>query len=86
MKGLINILEEPGKPAVVQGVQHLLHNLTWLEKWPTADERSRMVFITQGIAREKLKETIEFLDRMNERTFRAKERGRLAAQARELQI
>ncbi len=86
VKGLVNILEEPGKPAVVQGVQHLLHNITWLEKWPTADQRTRMVFITQGIAREKLKETIEFLDRMSERTFKAKERGRRAAHAKELQV
>ncbi len=78
VKGLINILEEPGKPAVVQGVQHLLHNLTWLEKWPSADERTRIVFITQGIARSSLKEMIELLDRMSKRTFEARERGRLA--------
>jgi G3E family GTPase len=78
VKGLINILEEPGKPAVVQGVQHLLHNVTWLEKWPSSDERSRIVFITQGIARANLIEMIEMLDRMCKRTFEARERGRLA--------
>ena len=78
LKGLINILEEPGKPAVVQGVQHLLHNVTWLEKWPTADERTRIVFITQGVARDQLKEMIELLDRMCKRTFEARERGRVA--------
>jgi G3E family GTPase len=85
VKGLINILEEPGKPAVVQGVQHLLHNLTWLEKWPSADERTRIVFITQGIARDKLVEIIELLDRMSKRTFEARERGRLAQLAAEQQ-
>ncbi len=78
VKGLINILEEPGKPAVVQGVQHLLHNMTWLEKWPSADERTRIVFITQGIARDTLKDMIELLDRMSKRTFEARERGRMA--------
>lgn len=78
VKGLINILEEPGRPAVVQGVQHLLHNVTWLEKWPTADERTRIVFITQGIARGQLQEMIEILDRMSARTFAARERARLA--------
>jgi G3E family GTPase len=72
VKGLINILEEPGKPAVVQGVQHLLHNLTWLEKWPNADERTRIVFITQGIVRSDLKDMIELLDRMCKRTFAAR--------------
>ncbi len=83
VKGLINIREEPGKPAVVQGVQHLLHNMTWLEKWPSPDERTRIVFITQGIARDKLKEMIEMLDRMSERTFAARERGRRARLADE---
>jgi len=78
VKGLVNILEEPGRPAVVQGVQHLLHNVTWLEKWPSADERTRIVFITQGIARDSLKEMIELLDRMSARTFAARERARLA--------
>lgn len=81
VKGLVNILEEPGKPAVVQGVQHLLHNMTWLEKWPSADERSRIIFITQGITRAKLKEIIELLDRMSARTFAAREKARLAAQS-----
>ena len=79
VKGLINILEEPGKPAVVQGVQHLLHNVTWLEKWPTADERTRIVFITQGMTRSDLKDMIEVLDRMSARTFAAREKARLAA-------
>jgi G3E family GTPase len=83
VKGLINIFEEPGKPAVVQGVQHLLHNLTWLEKWPSADERTRIVFITQGMARNDLKDMIELLDRMSKRTFAAREKGRLAEQQRQ---
>ena len=84
VKGLINIHEEPGKPAVVQGVQHLLHNLTWLEKWPTGDEQTRIIFITQGIARSSLREMIELLDRMCKRTFAARERGRLAQLEAEL--
>lgn len=86
VKGLINILEEPGKPAVVQGVQHLLHNVTWLEKWPSADERTRVVFITQGIARSSLKDMIDILDRMCERTFAAREKARLAQLAAEQQV
>ncbi len=82
VKGLINIQEVPGQPAVVQGVQHLLHNLTWLEKWPSADERTRIVFITQGMARSELKDMIELLDRMSKRTFAAREKARLAEQQR----
>jgi G3E family GTPase len=86
VKGLINILEEPGKAAVVQGVQHLLHNVTWLEKWPSADERTRIVFITQGMARSDLKDMIELLDRMSARTFAAREKGRAAKEAVELKM
>ena len=83
VKGLINILEEPGKPAVVQGVQHLLHNVTWLEKWPSADERTRIVFITQGVARSNLKDMIELLDRMSKRTFEARERAHISREKAE---
>jgi G3E family GTPase len=78
VKGLVNVAEEPGKPAVIQGVQHLLHNMTWLEKWPDNDQKTRVVFITQGIVRGKLEEIIELLDRVSKRTFEARERGRLA--------
>ncbi len=78
VKGLVNVREEPNKPAVIQGAQHLLHTLTWLKKWPDTDQRTRIVFITQGIVRDRLKEIIELLDRMSKRTFEARERGRLA--------
>ena len=83
VKGLVNVAEEPGRPAVIQGAQHLLHTMTWLEAWPDSDQRTRVVFITQGIVREKLKEIIELLDRMSDRTFKARERGRLAREAAE---
>ena len=81
VKGLVNVAEEPGRPAVIQGAQHLLHTMTWLDAWPDADQRTRVIFITQGIVRDKLKEIIELLDRMSERTFRARERGRVARAA-----
>ncbi len=83
VKGLVHVLEEPDKPAVIQGAQHLLHTLTWLDKWPDADKRTRVVFITQGIVRDRLKEMIDLLDRMSIRTFEARERGRIARLAKE---
>jgi len=33
----VNVREEPGQPAVIQGAQHLLHNLTWLPQSPIRD-------------------------------------------------
>jgi len=82
VKGLVNIANEPGRPAVLQGAQHLLHTMSWLEKWPSADERTRIVFITQGIVREMLRDTIELLDRVSARTFAARERARKTREQR----
>ena len=81
VKGLVNVREEPGRPAIIQGAQHLLHTMTWLDHWPSADTRTRVVFITQGIAHDRLKEIIELLDRMSARTFIAREKARLAREA-----
>ncbi|WP_083742291.1 CobW family GTP-binding protein [Bradyrhizobium mercantei] len=79
VKGLVSIADEPGRPAVIQGVQHLLHTMTWLEKWPDADQRTRIVFITQGIASVDLRDMIGLLDRVSTRTFKVRERGSLSA-------
>jgi G3E family GTPase len=76
VKGLVNVAEEPDRPAVIQGVQHLLHTMTWLPRWPDADRRTRIVFITRGVMRNDLQEMIELLDRMAARTSRARLRAR----------
>lgn len=51
VKGLVNIVEEKG-PVVVQGAQHLFHEPAQLDAWPSADRRTRIVFITRNLARE----------------------------------
>jgi G3E family GTPase len=81
VKGLVNVAEEPGRPAVIQGAQHLLHTMTWLDRWPDGDHRSRIIFITQGIPRDSLRDIIDLLDRVSARTFRARARGRKAQEA-----
>lgn len=81
VKGLVNIAEEPGRPAVIQGAQHLLHTMTWLDRWPDVDQRTRVIFITQGIQRESLKDIIDLLDRVSSRTFKARAKGREAQEA-----
>jgi len=75
VKGLINIDDEPGRPAVIQGAQHLLHNISWLPRWPDEDHRTRIVFITQNITRASLEEMIGLLDRIATRTAKARERA-----------
>jgi G3E family GTPase len=49
VKGIVNIAESPGRPAVIHGVQHVFHAPAWLDRWPSADRSSRMVFITRNI-------------------------------------
>jgi G3E family GTPase len=78
VKGLISVKEEPDRPAVIQGAQHLLHNISWLDRWPDADRRTRIVFITQNFERAEVEEMIGLLDRVATRTAKARER---AAQA-----
>jgi len=49
LKGIVNIAESPQRPAVIHGVQHVFHAPAWLERWPSAERTSRMVFITRRI-------------------------------------
>ncbi len=76
VKGIVHVAEEPDRPAVIQGAQHLLHNLTWLERWPDDDRRSKLVFITQGFDRAEVEDMIAVLDRVATRTAAARARAR----------
>ena len=78
VKGIVNVAEEPDRPAVIQGAQQFLHNLSWLERWPDADHRSRIVFITQNFDRADVEDMIAVLDRVATRT--AAPRARASAQ------
>jgi G3E family GTPase len=50
VKGLVAVAECRG-PVVVHFVQHVAHPPIELEDWPDEDRRSRLVFITRGLAR-----------------------------------
>jgi G3E family GTPase len=75
VKGIVHVAEEPDRPAVIQGAQQLLHNLSWLERWPDADRRSKIVFITQGYDRADVEDMISVLDRVASRTAAARARA-----------
>ena len=49
VKGIVNIAERPDTPAVVQGAQEILHDMAWLDQWPSDDRRTRIVFIGWGL-------------------------------------
>jgi G3E family GTPase len=80
VKGIVNVAEEPDRPAVIQGAQQLLHNLTWLERWPDQDRRSKIVFITQGFDRAEVEDMIALLDRVATRTAAARARAQSSSQ------
>jgi G3E family GTPase len=48
-KGVVKVAETPDTPVVIHGVQHILHPMAQLERWPDNDRRSRLVFIVRDI-------------------------------------
>jgi G3E family GTPase len=50
MKGIVAVAEQPDRPAVVHGVQHVYHAPVWLDGWPSNDRRTRMVFIARNFS------------------------------------
>jgi G3E family GTPase len=53
VKGILNLRGEP-TPVAIHGVHHVFHPPVALPGWPDADRRSRIVFITRGIARQEV--------------------------------
>jgi len=62
LKGIVKVAECPDRPAVLHGVQHVFHAPAWLERWPSEDRRSRIVFITRGIPRRWVEALLDVLD------------------------
>jgi G3E family GTPase len=52
LKGIVDIAESPDRPAVIHGVQHVFHPPAFLNRWPSDDRRSRLVFITRVLQQE----------------------------------
>jgi G3E family GTPase len=49
LKAIVKIAERPDNPAIIHGVQHVFHPPVILPRWPDADRRTRMVFITKDL-------------------------------------
>jgi len=49
LKGLVDIAESPGRPALIHGVQHVFSEPAFLEAWPTADQTTRIVLIGEAL-------------------------------------
>jgi G3E family GTPase len=59
LKGIVNIAEMPDTPVVVHGVQHVFHPPARLERWPDADRRTRIVFITRDLPERSVRELFD---------------------------
>ncbi|HET7867229.1 MAG TPA: GTP-binding protein [Burkholderiaceae bacterium] len=57
VKGLVQLAEDPGRPLVVHGVQHVFHPPVQLDAWPTDVQRTRLVFIVDQIERDEIART-----------------------------
>jgi G3E family GTPase len=62
LKGIVNVAESPDRPAVIHGVQHVFHPPAWLERWPSEDRRSRLVFIVRDIPQAWVEALLEALE------------------------
>lgn len=49
MKGIVKVSDDPARPVVLHGVQHVFHPPVRLAAWPDGDERTRLVFIVKDI-------------------------------------
>ena len=60
VKGLVRFADRPDRPAIVQAAQHAMFTPQWLDDWPDADRRSRLVFVVHDIAPEAVLERFAF--------------------------
>jgi G3E family GTPase len=49
LKGLLALADDPGRPVVIHGVQHVFERPRRLEAWPDDDHRSRIVVIARDL-------------------------------------
>ncbi len=50
VKGIIALADDPVRPLVIHGVQHVFHPPLRLDAWPDADHRTRIVFIVNQMS------------------------------------
>lgn len=58
VKGILDLIGEE-RPVAVHGVQHLVHPPVHMERWPTEDRRSRLVFIVDGIDEARIRASLD---------------------------
>jgi len=59
LKGLVALSDDPSRPLVVHGVQHLVHPIARLDQWPNDDQHSRIVIIGRNIQVDALRNILD---------------------------
>ncbi len=54
VKGIVKLSDDPSRPVVVHGVQHVFHPPSRLPSWPESIRDTRLVLITRGNLREEI--------------------------------
>lgn len=49
MKGIVKVSDDPARPVILHGVQHIFHPPVRLAAWPDGDATTRLVFIVKDI-------------------------------------
>ena len=60
VKGIVAFADRPERPAIVQAAQHAMLTPEWLDDWPDADRRSRLVFVVHDIAPDEILDRFAF--------------------------
>ncbi|TPV98688.1 MAG: hypothetical protein USCAAHI_01882 [Beijerinckiaceae bacterium] len=49
VKGIVALADDPARPVIIQGVQHVFHPPLRLPAWPHGDHTTRIVFILRDV-------------------------------------
>jgi G3E family GTPase len=66
VKAIVALADRPEQPVVLHGVQHLFHPPVLLPRWPDADRRTRIVFITRDLPRELIEQSLAAFEEADE--------------------
>ncbi len=58
VKGILQV-QGSDAPVFINAVQHIVHPPQHLERWPSQDQRSRIVFITRGMDHARIRRSLE---------------------------
>jgi G3E family GTPase len=72
LKGIVDIAESPDRPAVIHGVQHVFHPPAFLNRWPSDDRHTRLVFIARDLPREFAEALLDAIEAEVRETMRSK--------------